>query len=100
MLVEAIALLAPSLLALGWYDRLRHGHPRPRQLLFAYAAFVIGINGLLYTITLYLFGHESVVFTDRFAVKYLLAAVALAVVFPLLISLLRSSVSVRVLHND
>lgn len=100
MLIEAIALLAPPLLALGWYDRLRQGHLRPRQLMFAYAVFVCGINGLLYIVILHLLGHESVVFTDKFFIKYLIAGGLLAFAFALMLNLLRNSISVRITRNE
>lgn len=99
-MLEAIGLLAPPLVALGIYNHLRRGQLGLRNLLFAYAVFLIVINLILYVITLYLFRNPEVVFTASYFVKYLAASSALAVVLPFAFNLLANSVSVTVRRDE
>lgn len=99
-MLEAIGLLAPPLVSLGIYNHLRRGQLGVRNLMFAYAAFLIVINLALYVITLYLFKHPEVVFTGSYFVKYIAAGSLLAVVSAFGFNLLQNSVSVTVKRDE
>lgn len=99
-MLEAIALLAPSLVALKFYNHLHHNKLNARMLVLTYGVFVIAINLCLYAIILYLIEHKPIVFTDDFFVKYLLASTALAIVVPFVVNLAEATVSVKVLRSD
>lgn len=99
-MLEAIALLAPSLVALKFYNHLHQNKLDARMLVMSYGIFVITINLCIYAATLYLLGHEAVVFTDACFVKYLLVAALLALIVPFVVNLAESTVSVKVVRSD
>lgn len=99
-MLEAIALLAPALIALGVHNHLHRDEPTPLHLLATYGVFVVLINVILFVITLYLFKHPEVVFTSSYFVKYLASSAVLAVVLPFVLNVLEASVSVTVKKHD
>lgn len=70
------------------------------MLVMTYGVFVVAINVCLYAATLYLLGHEAVVFTDKYFVKYLLVASVLSIIVPFAINLTEVTVSVKVSRSD
>lgn len=100
-MLEAIALLAPSLISLKFYNHLQHNQLDAKSLVMSYGIFVVAINLCLYAITLYLLDHDTVTFNDVYFVKYLISASVLALIIPFVIRLLENTISIRVSrHND
>ena len=95
-MLEFIALLAPSLIALKFYNHLQNNALPARILVMTYGLFVVLINLALYAGTMYLAGHDGVVFTDSYFIKYLLGALVLSVILPFMVNLAELTVSVKV----
>jgi len=99
IMLEAIALFAPPLIALRFYNHLHRDKLSARALTMSYGVFVIFINLCMYLAILYLFGQKSVNFDDKSFINYILAAVVLAFIFPFVVNLLESSISINVKRN-
>ena len=99
-MLEAIALLAPSLVALRFYDHLHRNKLPARMLVMSYGVFVLIINIALYAATLYLANHDGIVFTDTYFIKYTLCALVLSGIMPLVLNLAESTVSVKVIKAN
>lgn len=98
-MLEAIALFAPSLIALRFYSHLHRNQLASRTLIMSYGIFVILINLCMYLVLLYLFGQQSVDFDDNSFVNYILPAVVLAFIFPFVVNLIETTVSINVKRN-
>ena len=96
IMLEAIALFAPSLIALRFYNHLHGNKLSARYLTMSYGLFVVFINLIMYLIVLYLFNQPSVQFDDKSFVNYVLFATILALIFPFVVNLVESSVSINV----
>lgn len=95
-MLEIIALLAPSLVALKFYNHLNHNSLPARTLVMTYGLFVLIINAGIYAAALYLAGHDGVVFTDSYFIKYVLVALVLAIIVPFVVNLSEATLSVKV----
>ena len=98
-MLEAIVLFAPALIALRFYNHLHRNKLTARMLVTTYGVFVVLINVTLYAVSVYLLGQESVEFSDRAFVNYLLGAVVLAFIFPFVVNLLEHTVSIKIKRN-
>lgn len=98
-MLEAIALFAPPLIALRFYSHLHRNTLTARALVMAYGVFVIFINTCMYLAILYLLGQDSVTFEDKSFVNYLIAATLLAFIFPFVVNLIETTVSINVKRN-
>ncbi|MGO3702163.1 MAG: hypothetical protein ACTJG2_03190 [Candidatus Saccharimonadales bacterium] len=99
-MLEIIALLAPSLVALKFYNHLHYNTLPARTLVMTYGLFVILINLCLYAATIYLAGHDAIVFDERYFIKYLLLSLGLSIVIPFVVNLAEATVSVKVSHSN
>lgn len=98
-MLEAIALFAPALIALRFYSHLRNNQLSARSLVLSYGIFVVLINLCMYLIQLYLLGQESIQFDGKSFVHYTLMAVLLAIVFPFVVNLIETTISIDVKRN-
>lgn len=96
---EAIALLTPALMALGFYSHLHRDKLSNRKLVFAYGIFVVFINLCSYLLILYIFGRDQVEFTDKSMVTYLISSTVFAFVLPFVVNLLENVVAIEVKKN-
>lgn len=99
-MLEAIALLAPSLIALKFYNHLQHNTLDAKSLVMSYGIFVVAINLCIYSTVLYILEYDTVEFTDINFVKYLITALVLALILPFVIRLIESTISVRVIRQN
>lgn len=98
-MLEVIALLAPALIALRLYSHLRSDRLSARALVMSYGIFVVCINLCMYLTLLYLFNQDSVQFTGKSFVIYTISAFGLAFVFPFVVNLIETTISIDVKHN-
>ena len=98
-MLEIIALLAPSMMALGFYSHLHRDKIQVRKLISSYGLFVIIINLCMYMIMVYLLGHDQVVFTAKVFIKYLISASVFALLLPFVVNLIENIVAVEVRKN-
>lgn len=96
---EIIALLAPALIALGFYSHLHRNKLSTRKLVSSYGLFVVIINLCLYMITIYLLGHDEIVFTGKSFIKYLIGASIFALLLPFVVNLIENTVALEVKKN-
>ena len=98
-MLEAIALFAPSLIALRFYSHLRNNQLTARSLVMSYGVFVVFINLCMYLVQLYLFGQDTVEFQGKAFVNYTIPAVALALIFPFVVNLIETTIAIDVKRN-
>lgn len=96
---ETIALLAPALIALGFYSHLNRDQISTKKLVTSYGLFVVLINLCMYLVTIYLLGHEVVSFGGKAFVKYIIGASAFAFLLPFVVNLSEKMVAVEVKRN-
>mgnify|MGYP007026489644 CR=1 FL=1 len=98
-MLEAIALFAPSLIALRFYSHLRGNQLSARALVMSYGIFVVFVNLCMYLVQLYLLGQDSVQFDGKSFVTYTLSALVLAFVLPFVVNLIETTISIDVKRN-
>lgn len=96
---EFVALLAPGLIALGFYNHLHRNKLSKRKLVTSYGLFVVLINLCAYLVTIYLFAQEKIAFHDKAFIKYLITASVFALVLPFVINLVENTISLEVKKN-
>ena len=99
-MIEAIALAAPGLMAVGFYNHLHHGNLAPRQLICMYGTFVLLINVCAYLIYTYLFNVSSIEFDSKTFITYSILAAILAFIMPFVVRLAESTVAIEVKPSD
>lgn len=97
---ESIALVAPALMALGFYNHLHRGKLKTRNLVFGFGVFALFINLCSFMIILFLLGADGVSFKDKGFVHYLLISGGLAIALPLVVNLVETAVAIEVKKND
>lgn len=98
-MLEAIALFAPSLIALRFYSHLRSDRLSARQLVMSYGVFVVFINLCMYLIQLFLLAQDSIQLGGKSFVYYTLMALVLAFVLPFVVNLIETTISIDVKRN-
>ncbi len=96
---EIIALLAPALVALGFYNHLRRSKLSTRKLFSSYGLFLVLINLCMYLVIIFLLGQEHVEFRDRAFVWYLIGASVFALILPFVVNLVENVVAIEVKKN-
>ena len=99
-MIEIIALGAPALMAVGFYNHLHHNDIAPRQLVCMYGTFVLLINLCAYLIFTYLFSVKEITFDSKTFITYGLLAAVLAFVMPFVVKLAESTVAIEVKAPD
>lgn len=98
-MLEAIALFAPALIALRFYSHLRDHQLTAKGLVMSYGVFVVFINLCMYLIQLYLLGQDSVNFEGKSFVNYTISALVLSFIFPFVVNLIETTISIDVKRN-
>ena len=93
---EIIALLAPTLVALGFYSHLKGDKISTRKLFFNLGLFALLVNLSTYLVIIFLLGKDGVYFEHKFLVGYLIIAGLFAFIIPLLVNLIENSISIEV----
>lgn len=96
---EIIALLAPSLVAVSFYNHLYRNSLSARRLICAYGLFVVLINLCLYLISVYLFRIENLTFGDKEFIRYLIGALVMALLLPFVVNLIDHMFAIEVKRN-
>lgn len=97
---EAIALLAPALMALGFYNHLHRNKLSNRRLVFAYSVFVIFINLCSYLLLFYVLGQDEIQFTNKSMILYLIFSSIFAFIWPFVVNLVENTIAIEVKKND
>lgn len=93
---EIIALLAPALVALGFYSHLNRDNLSIRKLFFNLGVFALLVNLCTYLVIIFVLGQDGVYFEHKSLVGYLIIAGIFAFIIPLLVNLVENSVSIEV----
>lgn len=97
---ECVALLAPALVALGFYNHLHRNDLSTRKLVFSFSVFAVFINLCNYMVQLLLLGRDGVYFEHKSFIIYLLISSVFAFVLPFVVNLIENSVAIEVEKND
>lgn len=97
---ELIALLAPALMALGFYNHLTRNKLSNKKLLFAYGTFVVLINLVSFLFTIFILGQEIIYLGNRAFVGYLIVASIFSIIMPFVVNLVEQMVAIEVKKND
>jgi len=97
---ELIALLAPALMALGFYNHLTRNRLPAKKLLFAYGTFVVLINLTSFLFIIFIVGKDIFYIGNRTFVAYLLVASVFSIIMPFVVNLVEQTVSIEVKKND
>ena len=95
-MIDVIALGAPALMAVGFYNHLHHNGIAPRQLVCMYGTFLVLVNVCAYLIYTYLFNITAIEFDNKTFITYSLLAVALAFVMPFVVRLIEATINIEV----
>lgn len=96
---EIIALLAPSLIAVSFYNHLYRNQLSVRRLVCAYGLFVVLINLCLYLISIYILQVDHITFGDKEFIRYLIGAAIMALLLPFVVNLIDHVFAVEVKKN-
>lgn len=96
---EIIALLAPSLIAVGFYNHLYRNALPARRLVSAYGLFVVLINLCMYLITVYILQVEQLTFGEKEFIRYLIGASVMALLLPFVVNLIEHMFAIEVKKN-
>ena len=96
---ETIALLAPALVALGFYNHLNRNKLSTRKLVFSFGVFALLVNLCSYMVLLFLFNVGGIYFEHKSFAVYLLIAGVFAFVLPFIVNLVENAVSIEVKRN-
>lgn len=99
-MLEFIALLAPSIMATGFYSHLSQDKLPTRKLVFAFGTFLVLINLCVYMIAFYIFNTRSLVIANKTFIKYVIVATIFALIMPLVLRMIEASIQVKVSKND
>lgn len=94
-----IALLAPALVALGFYNHLHRDNLSTRKLFFSYGVFALFINLCSYMVV-ELVMNRPVSFEGKSFIFYLILSAVFSFILPFVVNLIEQSVSIEVKHND
>lgn len=97
---ESIALIAPVLVALGFYSHLHRGKLSNKKLVFAFGTFALFVNLCSFLVIIFLLGNETVSFSDKSFVGYLIVSGIFAFVLPFVVSLVENTIAIEVKKND
>ncbi len=96
---ELIALSAPALMAVGFYNHLYRSNLSTRKLFFFYGTMLVLINGLSHLTILYLIGKDEVAYTGKSFIFYLILSSVFAVIMPFVVNLIEHTVALEVKQN-
>ncbi len=94
-----IALLAPALVAIGFYNHLHRDNLSTRKLFFSYGVFSLFINLCSYMV-IELIMNRSVSFEGKLFIFYLIISAIFSFVLPFVVNLIEQSISIEVKRND
>ena len=81
-MIELIAFLFPSFIAVQLYNHLHKNRLLTRDLVAYYFIFATLITLAAYVTAVYVFNEPKIIFTDIFAIKYMIVSVVFALLFP------------------
>lgn len=96
---ELVALLAPALVALGFYNHLLRNKLSTRKLFFSYGIFALFVNLCTYLVIIFIFGRDAVSFDNKSFVLYLLIAGVFAFILPFVVNLIENTIGIEVRKN-
>ncbi|PID33099.1 hypothetical protein CR969_02550 [Candidatus Saccharibacteria bacterium] len=99
-MLEFIALLAPSIMATGFYNHLSQDKLPTRKLIFAFGTFLILINLCVYMIGFYIININELHLYDKSFINYTVAATVFALIMPLVLRMIEASIQINVSKND
>ena len=97
---ETIALLAPALIALGFYNHLNRDNRSRRKLIFSLGVFALLVNLCTHLVILFILGNDKVDFENKSFVLYLIISGIFAFILPFVVNLIENTIEVEVKRND
>lgn len=96
---EIVALMAPALIALGFYNHLHRNKLSTRRLFFSYGIFSVFINLCSYLVIIYILGNDEVSFDNKSFITYLITAGVFAFILPFVVNLIENTIAIEVRKN-
>lgn len=96
---EIVALFAPALVALGFYNHLHPDNLSAKKLIFTYGSLVVFINLCVQLVLIYLFGVSEVSYLGKDFINYLLLSIIFSVILPFVINLTEHTIAIEVKKN-
>ena len=97
---ECIALLAPTLIALGFYNHLNRDKLSAKKLLFSFGVFALLVNLCTYLVLIFLLGKDGVYFEHKPLISYFIVSGIFAFILPFVVNLVEHAIAIEVKHND
>lgn len=96
MMNQLIGLLLPSIVSLKVYDRIYGEEKRISKRVEKYLKSVLFVNLLSYIITIYIFRIQNFIFTNQFTTKYLILAIAISILFPIIEKIVTDNIKIGI----
>ena len=93
---QLIALLLPSIVSLKVYDRIYGEEKIVIKRIEKYLKSVLFVNLFSYIITIYIFRVQYFVFDNPFTKKYIILAIAMAIIFPIIEKIINDNIKIGI----
>ncbi len=93
---QLIALLLPSIVSLKVYDRIYGEERSVSKRVEKYLKSVLFVNLFSYIITIYIFRVQYFIFDNPFTTKYIILAIAMAIIFPIIEKILNDNIKIGI----
>ncbi len=93
---QLIALLLPSIVSLKVYDKIYGEERNLSKRTEKYLRSVLFVNLFSYIITIYIFRVQYFVFNNPFTTKYIILAVAIAIIFPIIEKIINDNIRIGI----
>lgn len=96
MMNQLIGLLLPSIVSLKVYDKIYGEEKGISKRVERYLKSVLFVNLLSYIITIYIFRVPNFIFTNQFTTKYLILAIAISILFPIIEKIVTDNIKIGI----
>lgn len=93
---QLMALLLPSIIGVKQNEKINGEIKGKRRIIEAYLKSILFANLICYLITIYVFKQPYIVFTYQFTVKYILLALLVSYIFPIIEKFLKDNISIEI----
>ena len=96
MMNQLIGLLLPSIIALKMHNKLEEKEENLKKQIERYLIYVMIVNTISYIITIYIFKQPNIVFTYLFTVKYVILALVVSIIIPVIEKFILTNMEVEI----
>ena len=96
MMNQLIGLLLPSIIALKMHNKLEEKEENLKKQIERYLIYVMIVNTISYIITIYIFKQPNIVFTYLFTVKYVMLALVVSIIIPVIEKFILTNMEVEI----